>query len=162
MSFEELLASSGGFKGLFEKMQKNGQKVEAEVENFFRGESGLFSLAKFSIVKIAPAFAELTFPFSEVVARHGGMVHGGIISFALDTAGGLSTMANNPGIDQVTMELTINFLKPLKKEPFRVIGRELRNGRTTAVAQAEVRDGNNELCAIALGTWYKLLKKQRE
>ncbi len=158
MSFEDLLAASGGFQGLFEKMRKNGLKVETEVEKFFRGESGLFSLARFSIVKIAPGFSELTFPFSEIVARHGGIVHGGIISFALDTAGGLSTMANNPGVDQVTMELTINFLKPLKKEPFKVTGRELRNGRTTAVAQAEVRDGNDELCAVGLGTWYKLLK----
>ena len=160
MSFEELLVTSGGFKGLFEKMKKNGLKVETEVENFFRTENGLFSLAQFSIVRIEPGYAELTFPYSEIVARHGGIVHGGIISFALDTVGGLSTMANSPGVDQVTLELTINFLKPLKKEPFRVTGRELRDGRTTAVAQAEIRDGDNELCAIALGTWYRLFKRR--
>ena len=65
-------------------------------------------------------------------------MHGGIISFALDTVGGLACMANNPGVDQVTIELTVNFLKPLKKEPFRAIGRELRSGRTTAVAEAEM------------------------
>jgi uncharacterized protein (TIGR00369 family) len=58
----------------------------------------------------------------------------------------------------LTIELTVNFLKPLKKEPFRAIGRELRSGRTTAVAEAEMRDGENELCAIALGTWYKILR----
>jgi uncharacterized protein (TIGR00369 family) len=157
-SFDELLASSGGFKGVFASIRKSGQNLEKEVEGFLRGESGLFSLAQFSVKRLDTGVAEISFPFSETVARHGGIVHGGIISFALDTVGGLACMANNPGVDQVTIALTINFLKPLKKEPFRALGKELRSGRTTAVAEAEMRDGDDELCAVALGTWYKILK----
>ena len=80
----------------------------------------------------------------------------------LDTVGGLACMYNNPGVDQVTIALTVNFLKPLKKEPFRAIGRELRSGKTTAVAEGEMRDGDNELCAVALGTWYKILRRREE
>ncbi|MDA4111942.1 MAG: PaaI family thioesterase [Thaumarchaeota archaeon] len=158
MSFEELLKSSGGFKGVFELVKNNGRSVEQEVEKFLSSESGLFSLAKFSVRKIEKGYAELSFPFSYNVARHGGMVHGGIISFALDNVGGLAVMSNNSGFDQVTLELKVNFLEPLKKEPFLAIGRELRHGRTTAVAEAEMRDGNNIVCAIALGTWYKISK----
>jgi uncharacterized protein (TIGR00369 family) len=161
LSFEDLLASSGGFKGLFASMRQSGLNLESELESFLRSESGLFSIAKFSVKKIVVGGAEISFPFSDAVARHGGIVHGGIISFALDTVGGLACMANNPGVDQVTIELTVNFLKPLKKEPFRAIGRELRSGRATAVAQAEIRDGDDELCAIALGTWYKILKPRK-
>jgi len=161
MSFEELLKSSGGFKGLFELVKKNGQSVENEIEKFLKDESGLFSLARFSVKKIEKGYAEVSFPFSETVARHGGMVHGGIVSFALDNVGGLAVMSNNSGIDQVTLELKVNFLEPLKKEPFRAIGRELRHGRTTAVAEAEIRDGDDKRCAIVLGTWY-MISKPRE
>ena len=157
-SFDDLLVSSGGFKGLFASIQKNGQNLEKEVEGFLREESGLFGLAKFSVKKLEPGHAELSFPYGDAVARHGGIVHGGIISFALDTVGGLACMPNNSGMDQVTIELTVNFLKPLKKEPFRAIGKELRNGRTTSVAEMEMRDGDNDLCAVALGTWYKIFK----
>ena len=154
MSFDEILARAGGFKNLFEQVKKNGLNLETEVEKLLREESGLFSIAGFSVKKISEGFAELSFPFRHEIARHGGMVHGGIISYALDNAGGLAVMTQNGGIDQVTLELKVNFLEPLRKEPFRAIGRTLRQGRTVAVAESEVRDGEDRLCAKALGTWY--------
>lgn len=154
MSFEEILRSSGGFKGLFSKIRDEGLSVETELERFLKSESGLFSIAKFSVKKVSEGYAELSFPFSQEIARHGGIVHGGMISFALDNAGGIAVMTNNSGIDQVTLELKINFLEPLKKEPYTAKGYVLRHGRTTSVAEAEIRDGEGRLCAKALGTWY--------
>jgi len=156
MSFQELLRTAGGFKGLFAKIRSEGVSVEAELESFFKSESGLFSLARFSIARIGNGYAELSFPFSPMIARHGGIVHGGIISFALDNVGGIAVMTNNVGIDQVTLELKINFLEPLKKEPYIAKGFVLRHGRTTSVAEAELRDGDGKLCAKALGTWYMI------
>jgi uncharacterized protein (TIGR00369 family) len=156
MSFEELLRSAGGFKGLFAKIRGEGMNVEAELERFLKSESGLFSLARFSVAKLGDGYAELSFPFSHAIARHGGIVHGGIISFALDNVGGIAVMTNNVGIDQVTLELKINFLEPLKKEPYTAKGFVLRHGRTTSVAECELRDGDGKLCAKALGTWYTI------
>jgi acyl-CoA thioesterase len=156
MSFEEMLRNSGGFKGLFAQIRSRGLSVEAELETFLRNESGLFSLARFSVKKVDDGYAEITFPFSKEVARHGGIVHGGIISFALDNVGGIAVMTNNTGIDQVTLELKINFLEPLKVEPFTAKGFVLRHGRITTVAEAEMRDGDGKLCAKALGTWYTI------
>lgn len=156
MSFEELLASAGGFKNLFELVRKNGLNLENEVEKFLKQESGLFSIAGFSVEKIGDGYAELSFPFSQQIARHGGMVHGGVISFALDSAGGLAIMTQNSGIDQVTLELKINFLEPLRKAPFRAIGKTIRFGQTIAVAEGELRDGEDRLCAKGLGTWYMI------
>ena len=151
-----MLVSAGGFKGLFDLLKKNGMNLEGEVGKFLAQESGLFSIAKFAVKKLEAGHAELTFPYSHEVARHGGMVHGGIISFALDTAGGLAIMPTNEGIDQVTLELKINFLEPLKKEPYRIVGKMLRRGRTIATAEAEALDGDGHLCAKALGTWYMI------
>jgi acyl-CoA thioesterase len=154
MSFDELLANAGGFKNLFELVRKKGLNLESEVEKLLKQESGLFSIVGFSVKKVTEEYAELSFPFSHQIERHGGMVHGGIISYALDIVGGLAVMAQNTGIDQVTLELKVNFLEPVRKDPFRVIGRTIRQGRTTAVAEAELRDGEDKLCAKALGTWY--------
>ncbi len=156
MSFEEQLKSYGGFKGLFAKLRGEGINLEAELERFLKSESGLFSLAKFSVNSVGDGSAELSFPFSQTIARHGGMVHGGISSFALDNAGGIAVMTNNTGIDQVTLELKINFLEPLRREPFTAKGFVIRHGRTTSVAEAELRDNDGLLCAKALGTWYMI------
>ncbi len=153
-----MLRSAGGFKGLFAGMRNQGLSVEEELEKFLKSESGLFSLAKFSVKKVGDGYAELSFPFSQEIARHGGIVHGGMISFALDNVGGIAVMSNNVGIDQVTLELKINFLEPLKKEPYTAKGFVLRHGRITSVAEAEVRDRDGKLCAKALGTWYMILE----
>lgn len=160
MSFDEVLKSGGGFKGLFEKIRGEGLSVEKELTKFMRAESGLFSIAKFSVVTVGDGFAEITFPFSPEVARHGGFVHGGIISFALDNVGGIAVMTNNTGVDQVTLELKINFLEPLRKEPFTAKGQVIRHGRVTSVAEAEIRDGDGKLCAKALGTWYTIHERR--
>jgi acyl-CoA thioesterase len=159
MSFEEMLKISGGFKGLFAKIRSEGISLETELERFLKSESGFFSLANISVKKVGDGFAELSFPFSQVIARHGGMVHGGITSFALDNVGGIAVMSNNTGIDQVTLELKINFLEPLRTEPFTAKGFVIRHGRTTSVAEAELRDGSGILCAKALGTWYMIQGK---
>jgi uncharacterized protein (TIGR00369 family) len=156
LSFEDLLKRSGGFKGLFAKIRGDGASVEKELETFLKNESGLFSLANFSISKVGDGYAELTFPYSQTIARHGGMVHGGIILFALDNAGGIAVMTENTGIDQVTLELKINFLEPAIKQPFTAKGFVIRHGRTTSVAEAELRDVDDKLCAKALGTWYTI------
>jgi len=156
LSFDEVLKRAGGFKGLFAEIRSQGLNLEGELERFLESESGLFSIAKFSVKKLGDGYAELSFPFSPEVARHGGLVHGGIISFALDSAGGIAVMTDNDGIDQVTLELKINFLEPARKEPFTAKGSVLRHGRTTSVAEAELRDGDGKLCAKALGTWYMM------
>jgi uncharacterized protein (TIGR00369 family) len=155
LSFEELLKSSGGFKGLFELVRNSGQNLEAEVESFLKEEGGLFAEVGFTIKKISDdGYAELSFPFSQLVSRRGGIVHGGIISYALDTVGGLAAMTGNTGVNQVTLELKVNFLEPLRKDPFKVSGKVLRAGRTIAACEVEVRDAEETLCAKGLATYY--------
>ena len=81
------------------------------------------------------------------------MVHGGVITLALDNACGLAVMTVNQGKNQVTMELKVNFLEKLTDGPFQVIGKVIRSGRTAIVAEGEIRDSNGGLCAKGMGTW---------
>jgi len=73
---------------------------------------------------------------------------------ALDTTCGLAVMSVNTSTEQSTLELKVNFIRPLVRGPFRVAGRVIHAGTNTAVVEGEIRDSGDEVCARALGTWF--------
>ena len=158
MSFDELLERAGSFKSLFAALKKAGPGVEAAVQKAMALDSELFRTVGYEVVRVGRGRAELRFPFSKDVARRGGMVHGGISMYSLDNACGIAVMTVNPGVDQVTVELKVNFLEPLSKGPFTVRGKVLRAGGKVATAEGEVIDADGTLCAKSLGTWYMIKK----
>ncbi len=159
MSFEHLLDQAGSFRNLFAVAKKGGADVQAEVQKAMTWNSELFRTVGYRIVKVGNGRAELSFPFSRAIARRGKIVHGGIIMYTLDNVCGIAVMTVNPGVDQVTMELKINFLEPLRNGPFRATGKVVRAGSTVAVAEGEVRDADGTLCAKGMGTWYMTKKR---
>jgi acyl-CoA thioesterase len=152
MSFHDLIERAGSFKALFDGLKATGVDVEKQVQQAFENER-LFKYVGFSIEKIDEGVVQMSFPFSENLTRRGGMVHGGVVAIALDNACGLAVMTVNPKKNQVTMELKINFLERLTDGPFHVSGRVIRSGRTAVVAEGEIRDSKDRLCAKGIGTW---------
>lgn len=122
-------------------------------------DSQLFGDVGFKVVKIRRGKAELSFQLSKMISRRGGIVHGGIIMYTLDNVCGIAVMTMNPGVDQLTMELKVNFLEPLKEGPFTAKGNVVRAGKTVAVAEGEISDSDGSLCAKSLGTWYMIRRK---
>jgi uncharacterized protein (TIGR00369 family) len=160
LSFDQLLGRAGGFRDLFEGAREAGVNVESEVQKAMSIDGGLFGTIGYEVVKVGKGRAELRFPLSRAVARRGGMVHGGVIMYTLDNVSGIAVMTVNPGVDQLTMELKVNFLEPLKNGPFIARGKVIRAGKTVAVAEGEVKDAKGRVCAKSLGTWYLIGKKQ--
>jgi len=154
MSFDQLLKEVGSFRKLFALGRKQGVDIEGELERAMAVDSELFKIVGFKVVKVRSGRAELSFPYSKAVTRRGGMVHGGIVMYSLDNACGIATMSVNPGVDQLTLELKVNFLRPLKKGPFSAIGRVVRAGNNVVVVEGEVRDAEGALCAKSLGSWF--------
>lgn len=154
MSFEQLLSKAGSFVNLFKLARESGTNVEEEMQKAMVADGDLFRTVGYTVTELGDGSAELTFPYSEAVSRRGGMVHGGIIMYSLDNACGIAVMTVNPGTDQLTVELKVNFLKTLKKGPFTVRGKVISRGRKLAVAEGEVRDADGGLCATSTGTWY--------
>jgi acyl-CoA thioesterase len=152
--FDQSLAKVGSYKKLFALARRQGVNVESELERAMAVESDLFTTVGFKVLKVGRGRVELSFPFSRAVARRGGIVHGGVVMYSLDNACGFAAMSINPGVDQRTMELKVNFLRPLKKGPFRAVGRVVRAGNSVAVVEGEVRDADGSLCAKSLGTWF--------
>jgi uncharacterized protein (TIGR00369 family) len=155
MSFRELVEQAGSFKALFERLAASGSDITDQVQQAFENDK-IFGYIGFRVERVDSGSVHLSFPFSENVTRWGGIVHGGIVMTALDNACGLAVMTVNPGKNQVTMELKVNFLEPLTDGPFSVVGRVIRAGRTAMVAEGEIRDSKDVLCAKGIGTWLVL------
>ncbi|MCL4522517.1 MAG: PaaI family thioesterase [Acidobacteria bacterium] len=83
-----------------------------------------------------------------------GVVHGGILAALADTSAGVACYMLLPrGTRLATIEMKINYLEPVEKGTIRAEARVLRKGRTTAVAECDVRDTSGLLVAKALLTF---------
>jgi uncharacterized protein (TIGR00369 family) len=95
---------------------------------------------------------------------HQGILHGGVISAVIDTAGGLaacaSTLASIKDLQPEeaahrmarmgTIDMRVDYLRPGKGTEFRCVGTVMRTGRKLAVTRMELFDQEDNL--IAVGT----------
>lgn len=96
-----------------------------------------------------------------------GILHGGVISAALDTTGGLTAtlgviekMAGQP-IEEIgknltrigTIDLRIDYLRPGQGEYFIATGSIMRAGRRVSVTRMELYNDQNLLIAVGTGTY---------
>ena len=84
-----------------------------------------------------------------------GAVHGGYAATLLDSACGIavhSTLGANRA--HTTLELKVSYLRPLtdRSGPVRATGRVVSVGRRVGFSEAELHDGDGQLCATATST----------
>ena len=82
-----------------------------------------------------------------------GTVHGGVISTIADTSMGVahSSMLDE-GETSTTIELKINFLRPVWNGTLRAIGKVVKHGRTVTLLESDVLDEQGRLVARASST----------
>ena len=143
--------NSGDFKGDF--------KILARLSSIIKGDPFLGHLGV-EVVEIDFGYAKLKMPESGIVLRHGGIVNGGAISALIDAAGGTATATVNRGKNQVTIELKINFLEPVRMGEMTCVAKVIRGGRNIVVSDMELFDCNGKLCAKGIGTWMILYEEK--
>ena len=82
-----------------------------------------------------------------------GTLHGGILCDLTDAAMGMafaSTLAD--GESFTTLELKINFLKPIWRARLTATARVVKRGKTIGLVEADVTDGSGDLVARASST----------
>jgi uncharacterized protein (TIGR00369 family) len=86
--------------------------------------------------------------------RHeGGVVQGGVITQIADAAMGLSLMTEqDEGRANTTIELKINFLRPVVEGRLRAVGRIVQMRKTLLFSEADVLDAQGRLVARASST----------
>ena len=82
-----------------------------------------------------------------------GIAHGGVIMSLCDMAMGAACLS--VGKKVVTLDFNINILKSIDMEDVAIVkGMIIHNGRSTVVAECEVFNKDNKLCAKARGTFF--------
>lgn len=79
-----------------------------------------------------------------------GMVHGGVVVAAIDTAASNAVHSTlGPGVGYSTVDISTNFLRPLTVDagPVRCEGTVINRGRRIALAEARLTDGAGRLYA---------------
>lgn len=83
-------------------------------------------------------------------------VHGGAIASLIDIAGTFAVIAAI-GCDVVTVDLRVDYLRPVKSGDLVATARPVRVGRSLAVADVEVAGADGKIAAVGRG----LFKPQR-
>jgi len=107
-----------------------------------------------SDIQLSRGHAEIEIPLEKNLLRVGEIMNGGAIMALSDAVGGISVMTNEGVQNEFTVSLNVNFLRQISTGPVKFIATTDRIGGKLAFCRIEVVDGNQELCATSIGTWY--------
>jgi uncharacterized protein (TIGR00369 family) len=110
-------------------------------------------LIGFEVGEIADGHAVVTLAAGPQHANPMGTLHGGVLCDIADAAMGMafaSTLA--PGESFTTVELKINFFRPIWEARLRAEGKVIRRGSTVGYIECEITDESNRLVAKASST----------
>jgi acyl-CoA thioesterase len=118
-----------------------------------------WSLLGMEIVEIKKGWAKIRLPFTEKLANGIGVAHGGAIFSPADSAVGMALIGlTNKDESISTLEMKINYLKPLAEGEIIAEAKIVHKGTMTAIGDVEVRDEKGNLIAKGLAT-YAIIKK---
>jgi uncharacterized protein (TIGR00369 family) len=106
-----------------------------------------------TVAEVEPGHAVIELEVHAGHRHEGGVVQGGIITQIADAAMGMALMTRQEdGMSNTTMELKINFLRPVVDGRLRAVGRVVEMRRTLLFAEADVLDDRGRLVARASST----------
>lgn len=131
-------------------------KMRDRIESILKGEipqPPVAQLIGFRVAAIYPGEAVIEFEAGEEHANPMGTLHGGILCDIADAAMGMAFGATLGEAESfTTLELKINFLKPIWKAKLRATGKVIKRGRTIGLIECNVTDEQGSLVARATST----------
>lgn len=110
-------------------------------------------LIGFTLTEIEPGRAVVAFDAGPRHANPMGTLHGGVLCDVADAAMGMAYAASlDEGETFTTLELKINFLKPVRTGRLIATGRLVKGGRTVGLVECDVVDDKDRLVARASST----------
>jgi uncharacterized protein (TIGR00369 family) len=119
------------------------------------------ALLGFTLTRLNWGQAVIEFQASERHANPMGTLHGGILAAIADAAMGVAYMSTlGDGESFTTLEMKINFLKPVWKAKLSATGRVVKAGRTVGLVECDITDEGGNLIARASSTYMTLRGEQ--
>jgi uncharacterized protein (TIGR00369 family) len=120
-------------------------------------------LIGFRLVAVDSGEAIIEFEAGEAHANPMGTLHGGVLCDVADAAMGIAfASALDEGESFTTLELKINFLKPVWNAKLKAIGRIVKSGRVIGLVECDVTDEKGSLVARASSTCMILRGEQAQ
>lgn len=127
-----------------------------------KSNSPFWQLIDMDLVDVKKGYAKTKIPYSNKLFNANGVIHGGVIFSAADTAVGVALVGMVDRNDMLTtIEMKINYLKPFKGGEIFAEARIIHKGSQTAIGDVDIRDSNGNLVAKAIST-YAIIKKTTE
>lgn len=121
------------------------------------------TLIGFNLTAVEPGQATFEYEAIEGHANPMGTLHGGILCTIADSAMGVAYASLlEAGETFTTLEMKINFLRPVWQAKLRAIGRVIKNGRIIGLVECDVLDEKDQLVAHATSTCMTLRGEQAQ
>jgi 1,4-dihydroxy-2-naphthoyl-CoA hydrolase len=98
-----------------------------------------------------PEHARVRVPMRDELRQPVGLLHGGVISSLIESVCSRATalVVMGDGMTAMGQSIGVSFLRPITEGHAEVRARARHRGRTTWVWDAEIRDAEDRLCALA-------------
>ena len=121
------------------------------------------ALLGFTLTSVGDGEATIELKVDERLANPMGTLHGGVLGDIADAAMGMAWASTlGEGETFTTLELKINFLKPVWSGTLQARGRVVKAGRTVGLVECDVLDAQDRLVARASSTCMTLRGAQAE
>ncbi len=126
------------------------------LQQVIRGEIApppIATLIGFRLVAVRPGEAVIELQADQRHTNPMGTLHGGVLCDIADAAMGIAYVTMLEEDESfTTLEMKINFLKPIWKANLRAVGRVVKQGRTTGLVECDITDEQRSLVARASST----------
>jgi uncharacterized protein (TIGR00369 family) len=134
------------------------------IHKVLRGEAPpppVATLIGFSLASVEPGHAIVEFEATDRHANPMGTLHGGILCDIADAAMGMAYASTlEEGETFTTLELKINFLRPVWTAQLRAAGKIVQKGRTVGLVECDITDEAQRMVARASSTCMTLREGQ--
>ena len=135
-----------------EQLQTTAEKSSL-VERALQGQIPVAELVGFRISEVADGRALATLDAGPQHTNPMGTLHGGILCDIADAAMGMAFASTVPdGETYTTVELKINFFRPVWKSRLKAEGKVIRRGKIMGYVECEITDERGRLIAKASST----------
>ena len=121
------------------------------LERLVRGELPAPPIARligFQVTSVRHGEAVVELEASDIHANPMGTLHGGVLCDIADAAMGIAYASTlDDGESFTTLELKINFLRPVWKEKLRAVGKVVKRGRVVGMLECDVTNADGALVA---------------
>jgi len=123
--------------------------------------SPFWKLLGMEVVDVKKGWAKVKLPFEKKISQADGIAHGGSIFSTADSAVAMALLGLvSKEETMVTIEMKINYIKPVSKGEIIAEAKIIHKGSKTAIGDIDVRNSKDEVIAKCTAT-YMIIQKNK-